>query len=297
MRSQSTALLALVTMCAFASNSVLCRLALLPGLLDPGSFTVVRLASGALLLIVLLRVRGSRGWKSPHWGGALALAGYAGPFSYAYVTIPVGVGALVLFAAVQITMVGWDVARGRRVTGHEWSGLTLALAGLAALTLPGAASADPLGAALMGLAGISWGIYSIIGKGSADPLANTGSNFLFAIPFVLPLLALPSSGVVSADGLLLGLASGALASGLGYVLWYTVLPRVSSTQAAILQMMVPVLAALAGAMFLDEIIGLRMILAGTAILSGIFLAVVLPAWRTAAPISVIQRSPSEGSET
>lgn len=282
-------------MCAFASNSVLCRLALLPGLLDPGYFTMVRLTSGALLLVALLGLRGNRGWKSPHWGAALALAGYAGPFSYAYVTIPVGVGALILFAAVQITMVGSDVARGRRVTAHEWGGLVLALGGLAALTLPGAASADPVGAALMAFAGVSWGIYSIIGRGSGDPLANTGSNFLFAIPFALPLLALPSSGAMTMNGILLGIASGAVASGLGYALWYTVLPRVSATQAAILQMMVPVLAALAGAIFLDETIGLRLILAGAAILFGIFLAVVLPAWRTVASVPVAQRSPSEGA--
>ncbi|GJQ19797.1 MAG: membrane protein [Bacteroidia bacterium] len=283
---RSTPLLVLITLSAFASNSILCRLALVPDLVDPGTFTVLRLASGALMLVFLLRLRKDRTWKQPHWGAAVALGGYAALFSYSYVTIPVGVGAFVLFAAVQITMIGWDISRGRRVTGYEWSGLVLAVSGLAILTLPGSAAADVSGVAFMAAAGICWGVYSILGKGSRNPLGNTGSNFVFAVLLVWPLLVFSPVGEAKPGGVFLAVSSGALASGLGYVLWYALLPRISATQAAILQMLVPVLAAGGGVLFLNEFLDIRMVLAGTAILSGIFIAVVLPAYRNLETASV-----------
>lgn len=268
-------------------------MALLPGLVDPGTFTILRLASGALMLVFLLGLKKDRSWRTPHWGAALALAGYAAPFSYAYVTIPVGVGAFVLFAAVQITMIGWDISRGRRVTRNEWFGLALAASGLTMLSLPGAKTADLSGVTLMAVAGISWGVYSIIGKGSNNPLGNTGSNFMFSVILAWPLLVSSPVGETKADGLMLAIGSGALASGLGYVLWYTVLPRISTTQAAILQLLVPVLAAAAGVIVLNESVTARMALASAATLSGIFLAVVLPAYRNVKAVSVPADSSKE----
>ncbi|HEX9615554.1 MAG TPA: DMT family transporter [Bacteroidota bacterium] len=280
--ASSTIPIAAATMLAFASNSILCRLALLPGSIDAGSFTIVRLLSGALILIAITAARKDGSWKVPHWRAALALFCYAAPFSYAYVRIPVGVGALVLFPAVQLTMIGWDIARGKRLHLLEWSGLALAMVGLVVLTLPGVTAPDPIGAGLMATAGISWGMYSLIGRGNKNPGANTASNFLFGLLFALPLLAFSGGSVhVSDVGLTYAIVSGSLASGLGYVLWYRLLPRITATQAGILQLLVPVLAALAGVMFLGEPMTNRLVFAGAAIIGGVALAVVVPTVRTA----------------
>lgn len=278
--ARSTALLAAFTMVAFASNSVLCRLALLPDLIDPGSFTLVRLVSGAIVLIALVSIRKNGSWRSPHWLAALALFAYAAPFSFAYVRIPVGIGAIILFPAVQLTMIGWDLFHGKKLHAMEWTGLGLALGGLAVLTLPGATAPDPLGAALMAVAGVAWGVYSIIGRGSKNAVANTSSNFVFASLFAIPLVAaVPSASHWTADGIVLGTVSGGLASGIGYVTWYTILPRITSTQAGILQLLVPILATLAGIAILDEPFTMRLAFAAVAIISGVALAVVVPNYR------------------
>lgn len=272
---RSTAVLAIITMVAFASNSVLGRLALQPGLIDAGTFTLLRLLSGAVVLAVLAGFRQSTTWKHPQWIAAVALFAYAAPFSFAYVRIPVAVGALVLFPAVQLTMIGWDMMHGKRLHVREWFGLVLAMGGLVLLTLPGVSAPDPLGAALMGLAGVAWGVYSIIGRGSSDALANTASNFVYSLLFALPLMAVSGSDIhVTPDGLFYATASGALASGLGYALWYTVLPRISATQAGILQLLVPILATLAGALLLGEPLDTRMIASAVAIVAGVGLAVI-----------------------
>lgn len=279
-RVRSTAFLAGFTLTAFASNSVLCRLALQPDLIDPGSFTLVRLVSGAIVLVALVSVRKSGSWHSPHWPAALALFAYAAPFSFAYVRIPVGIGAIILFPAVQLTMIGWDLFHGKKMHAMEWTGLSLALGGLAILTLPGAAAPDPLGAALMAIAGIAWGVYSIVGRGSRNAVANTSSNFAFASLFAIPLVAAaPSASHWTTDGIILGAVSGGLASGIGYVTWYTILPRITSTQAGILQLLVPILATLAGIVILDEPMSLRLAAAAVLVIAGVALAVVVPTKR------------------
>lgn len=264
-------------MAAFASNSILCRLALLSGSIDAGTFTIVRLFSGAIMLVTIMSVRKDTSWRVPHWGAAFALFCYAAPFSFAYVRIQVGMGALVLFPAVQLTMIGWDVARGKRLHFLEWTGLLLAMGGLVALTLPGVTAPDPLGAGLMAVAGISWGVYSLIGRGGRNPVGNTASNFTFGLLFAIPLVAIPGTTMhISGEGLAFAAVSGSIASGFGYVLWYRLLPRITATQAGILQLLVPVLAAVAGVVFLGEPMTSRLVLAGLAIISGVALAVVVP---------------------
>ncbi len=279
-QTRSTALLAGFTMIAFASNSVLCRLALQPNLIDPGSFTLVRLLSGAIVLASLVSIRNSGTWRSPHWLGALALFAYAAPFSFAYVRIPIGIGAIILFPAVQLTMIGWDLFHGKKLHAMEWTGLGLALGGLAILTLPGATAPDPLGAGLMAVAGIAWGAYSLIGRGSNNAMANTASNFTYAVLFSIPLVAsVPSEMHWTANGFMLAAVSGGLASGIGYAAWYTILPRITATQAGILQLLVPILATLAGIVILDEPISIRLAVAAVAVISGVALAVVVPSYR------------------
>jgi len=277
---RSTALLAGFTMAAFASNSVLCRLALQPNLIDPGSFTLVRLLGGAIVLVTFVSTRNSGSWRSPHWPAALALFAYAAPFSYAYVRIPIGIGAVILFPAVQLTMIGWDLFHGKKLHAMEWTGLALALGGLAILTLPGATAPDPLGAALMAVAGVAWGVYSIIGRGSKNAVANTAGNFAYAVLFAIPLVgSVPSQMHWTPDGLLLATVSGGLASGIGYAAWYTILPRITATQAGILQLLVPILATLAGILVLAEPFTMRLAVAAIAIITGVALAVVMPNYR------------------
>lgn len=278
--TRSTLLFAAFTMTAFASNSVLCRLALQPNLIDPGSFTLVRLLGGAIILVTLVSVRNGGSWRTPHWPAALALFAYAAPFSFAYVRIPIGIGAIILFPAVQLTMIGWDLVHGKKLHAMEWTGLGLALGGLAVLTLPGAEAPDPLGAALMAVAGIAWGAYSLLGRGSKNAVANTAGNFVFAVLFAIPLVgAVPSQVHLTSNGLVLAAVSGGLASGIGYAAWYTILPRITATQAGILQLLVPILATLAGIVILDEPFTMRLAIAAAAIITGVALAVVVPNYR------------------
>lgn len=266
---------------AFAANSLLCRLALAGDTIDAASFTGIRLLSGACVLTLL-------SWKRPQRQGALgsfasafALFSYAAAFSYAYLRLGAGMGALILFGCVQATMIGAGIVRGERPGPATWAGVLLALLGLLRLALPFTSKGDALGAGMMALAGIAWGIYSLRGRrASADPLHATAGNFVRSLPFALVLwLAATTTSMadafpphVSVQGVLLAIASGALASGIGYSLWYTALPQLSATQAGVVQLLVPILAAWGGVMLLDEEITIRLLSGGTAVLGGVALA-------------------------
>jgi drug/metabolite transporter (DMT)-like permease len=266
--------LAAVALLCFAANSVLARLALGSGHIDPASFTAIRLASGALVLGLLLRSRGGAGVASPgRWSGAALLFLYAAPFSFAYVSLPTGTGALLLFGAVQLTMIGAGLVSGERPRPREWVGLVVALGGLVYLNLPGLGAPSLHGALLMLLAGAAWGFYSLRGRGAGPPLARTAESFLLATPMGLALAAagLPHAHL-SAAGVWCAVASGAVASGGGYAVWYAVLPRLSATRAGTLQLAVPVLAALAGTALLAERVSLRLVASAFAILGGVGLA-------------------------
>jgi len=257
----------------FAANSLLCRAALRPGLVDPATFTLVRVASGAAALglaqLVARRARPAGGTL----GSAAALVLYAAAFSLAYVRIGAGVGALILFGAVQLTMVGWAAARGARPRPVQVAGLLIALAGLGWLVLPGVAAPDPVGTGLMLLAGTAWGTYSLRGRGATDPLATTAHNFLLGLPAAAALAAWLAPGShATAAGLALATVSGAIASGGGYALWYAVLPALGATRAAVVQLAVPVLAGLGASAFLGEPLTARIAAAGAAILVGVALA-------------------------
>jgi len=269
-----TALCAGAALAGFAANSLLCRAALRGGEIDAWSFTAVRMASGALVLGLLART-----WRAGSWASALALVAYAGLFSLAYLLIPAGVGALVLFGAVQATMIGWSVRSGRRPRALEWCGLALALGGLAWLTLPGAGAPDARGLGLMASAGIAWGIYSLRGRSAQRPLLATAGNFARGVVLVLPFAAF-AKVEIGARGFGLACASGALASGLGYSLWYAALPGMSATRAALVQLSVPLLTACAAGLLLGERPSERLFVSGAAILGGIALAVLWPQRRS-----------------
>lgn len=267
--------LTVVAMIAFAANSVLCRLALQQTDIDPASFTVIRLVSGAVMLAVLLQVKGLTPGRAGNWGSALALFAYAGAFSYAYVSLPTGVGALLLFAAVQATMILAGLAHGERLAARQWSGLTLAFGGLVYLLMPGLSAPPLLGAALMISAGVAWGVYSLRGRGTRDALAATGGNFLRTVPMALGLGILGSGEVhVDLSGAFYAVLSGALASGAGYAVWYSALRGLKATSAATVQLSVPVIAALGGVAFLGEALTLRLVLSSVAILGGVALVLL-----------------------
>jgi drug/metabolite transporter (DMT)-like permease len=261
---------------AFAANSILCRLALSEEAIDPASFTSVRLMAGAVMLYAL--VRGHRGGSAPlkgSWLSAALLALYAVPFSLAYVSLTAGAGALLLFGAVQATMLLASVGAGERPDAGQWIGVVLALAGLVYLLLPGLASPPLMAAMLMLLAGVAWGVYSLLGKGSADPLRETAGNFVRAVPFAIAVSAVMLRDLhLELRGLVLAIASGAVASGLGYVLWYAALRNLSGFTASIVQLAGPVLAAAGGVLLLDERISLRLAVAATLVLGGIALAIM-----------------------
>lgn len=277
-----TSLATAAALFGFAANSLLCRMALGAQSIDAWSFTSVRLVSGALMLFLLARATSSSrsGPSGGSWASAAALFTYAAAFSLAYLRLSTGVGALLLFAAVQTTMIGWGLLRGERPTPVEWVGLVIAFGGLVLLTLPGAVAPDPVGLGLMVLAGMAWGVYSLRGRGSRFPLAATADNFARSVPMALAGLALAwSSTHLSVRGVVLAASSGAIASGLGYSLWYLALPGLSATRAAVVQLTVPVLAALAGVWLLGERVSLRLAVAGAMILGGVAIAVVLRRWR------------------
>jgi drug/metabolite transporter (DMT)-like permease len=267
--------LTLSALVAFAGNSVLCRLALGARAIDAYSFTVVRLGSGALALLLLniwrepfrVSVRGS-------WRGAFFLVLYALPFSLAYVQLDAGIGALLLFAVVQLTMIGSGLRSGERPLPLEWLGFVGALGGLVYLVFPGLTAPDPIGAGLMTVAGVGWGGYSIIGKTAGDPGSVTARNFQRAALLVLPaaVLVLPWLSL-SIRGVLLATASGVLASGLGYTAWYAALKSLPVTRAGLVQLSVPVIAAASGVIFLGEALTIRLISASAVILGSVVLAI------------------------
>lgn len=263
-----------LAMLAFAGNSLLCRLALRDTGIDAASFTAIRLGSGALILAAILMSRGKRPTAGGSWPMAAMLFAYAVCFSFAYRDLTAATGALLLFGAVQLTMMGYGLWTGERIGGLRLVGLLFALGGLVWLLLPGLAAPPWLEAALMLAAGASWGVYSLLGKGAGDPTAATGGNFLRTLPFAAALmLATVSSGTVDHTGALYAVLSGAVTSGLGYVLWYAVLPMLRATSAATVQLCVPAIAALGGAMLLAEPVTARLLVASVAVLGGIALTI------------------------
>ena len=267
--------LTLLAMVAFAANSLLCRLALKGTGIDAATFTSIRIASGALSLSLIVRLRGCGVSGAGNWLSALALFAYAAAFSFAYLSLPASTGALLLFGAVQTTMIGYGIRKGERFESQQWIGLTCALAGLAGLLLPGL-SAPPLGGAVLMLcAGVAWGVYSLRGKGTGNPTAVTAGNFLRAVPLAAALSAAMSAHAsIDSAGFWYATGSGALASGIGYAIWYAALPGLKAGNAATVQLSVPVIATLGAVVFLGESVTIRIVLASAAILGGIALVVV-----------------------
>jgi drug/metabolite transporter (DMT)-like permease len=273
-RRRLTTLL-MLAMLAFAGNSLLCRLALQNTDIDAATFTTIRLVSGALTLWLFVRIRGGTFGMEGSWPSALALFVYAAGFSFAYVSLPAATGALLLFGAVQVTMIGYGIWTRERATARHFLGFSLAFAGLLSFLLPGIAAAPLRGSMLMLCAGAAWGIYSLRGRGSSAPVKVTAGNFLRAAPIAMALSVL-TIGDASPDGAGVGYAivSGALTSGIGYVLWYSVLPSLKATQAASAQLSVPMIAALGGVLLLGEPLSLRVIVASVAILGGLSLTLL-----------------------
>lgn len=267
-----TLFLTAVAMLAFAGNSLLCRLALKTTEIDPATFTSLRLLSGAVMLALLLRLRHGRAAMAGSWGGATALFIYAAAFSFAYGSLAAGVGALLLFGAVQISMLLWGWRQGERPGPMSLAGLLLAFAGLLTLLLPGASAPALGGSLLMLLAGVAWGAYSLLGRTSSDALAATTGNFVRSLPMAALLsLVLLQTASWDMNGVLYALASGALASGLGYAIWYMAIVDLKAIQAATVQLSVPIITALAGGLLLGEALSLRLTLSSLAVLGGIAL--------------------------
>ncbi len=268
-------LLTSLAMAAFAGNSILCRLALHQTGIDAGNFTSIRMFSASLTLAAIVRVVRQNSGPSGSWLSALALFAYAAAFSFAYVSLPAATGALLLFGAVQTTMIGFGLWRGERLGRAQTAGLALALIGLTGLLLPGLEAPPAAGSFLMLCAGIAWGIYSLRGRSAGNPLLATAGNFFRTIPFTMALTLLMSKQVaLDGTGVLYAVLSGALTSGVGYAIWYTVLPSLKAMQAATVQLSVPVIAALGGILFLNEPLTVRFILASIAILAGIAVVIV-----------------------
>jgi drug/metabolite transporter (DMT)-like permease len=275
-------ILTLLAMIAFASNSLLCRLALKQTSTDAASFTLIRIISGAvaLWLIMIMRQRVESTPLQGNWLSGLALFVYAAAFSFAYITLSVATGALLLFGAVQAAMILWGLRKGESLDLRQLFGLTVALAGLVVLLLPGL-SAPPLdGAMLMLGAGAAWGIYSLRGRGTSDAISATAGNFIRAVPFavVLSLAFIPQLRV-DATGIFYAVLSGAIASGVGYVIWYLALPSLKAASAATVQLAVPVLTAAGGILLLAEPLTIRFLIASAAVLGGIALVVIPPRHR------------------
>ncbi len=276
MHPARTALLTLTALVAFAGNSLLCRAALAGTNMDAASFTSLRLLSGALVLWLLLHLRGGSHAGRGNWQSGLALFVYAAGFSFAYTQLTAAAGALILFAAVQATMIGYGWYVGERLRALQGVGLLLACGGLAGLLLPGTSAPPLTGSLLMLSAGMAWGIYSLRGRNSTNALKVTAGNFIRAavLAAALSALLLPNASW-DARGILYAVLSGGLASGLGYAIWYTALPALRATSAATVQLCVPALAALGGVVFLGEAITLRLLLASVAILGGIALVILV----------------------
>ncbi len=267
-----TLLLTTLAMLAFAGNSLLCRAALRDSGMDPASFTGIRLTAGAAVLWMLLALRSRPAAAHGSWWAAVALFTYAAAFSYAYLHLDAGAGALLLFGAVQLSMTAWGLFKGERL--HRWqvTGMLLASAGLVALLLPDSRTPSLPASLLMLAAGGAWGVYSLLGRGAPDPLAATTGNFQRTLPMAALLGLFALDGLDwNASGVIYALLSGGLASGVGYALWYAALPGLAAMQAASVQLSVPLLTALAGSLLLGETLTTRLLLAGVAILGGIAL--------------------------
>jgi len=278
--------LTFLAMIAFASNSLLCRAALKQTTIDAATFTLDRIFSGAAALWIIVTVAAvyDRRTNSPSarrallqgtWLSALVLCIYAAAFSFAYITLPAGTGALLLFGAVQGTMIFWGFRQGERLDTIQTIGLVAALAGLILLLFPGLSAPAPVSSILMLSAGVAWGIYSLRGKGEKSPISATAGNFLRAVPFAaLISVIMIRHHRFDSLGAIYAMISGAITSGLGYIIWYSALRGLKATSAATVQLSVPALAALGGIIFLGEPITLRLILASFAILGGIALVLI-----------------------
>ena len=278
-KGTATAALTALALIAFAGNSVFCRLALAEPIIDPASYTGVRLITGAVTLWIITVFLGERslGSSGGNWISAAMLFLYAVTFSFAFISLSAGTGALILFASVQITMIAVGLYTGERPEILEWLGLFIAIAGLIYLVSPGITAPPILGSVLMAAAGIAWGTYSLRGRGAGDPVGVTTDNFLRTVPLAIGvvLLWLPTL-TITPMGFLWAALSGSITSGVGYVLWYAALPRLTATRAATVQLAVPVLAALAGVFVLSEAISLRLIISAVVILGGVGLAISRP---------------------
>lgn len=259
-----------IVMIAFAGNSLLCRVALTTTNIDAASFTTIRIVSGAITLFILILLGRRTRSVSGNWLSAMALFGYAAGFSFAYLELSAATGALLLFGAVQCTMIGYGLMKGERMNLIETMGVFIAVAGLVGLLLPGLSTPPILSAMMMLGAGVSWGIYSLRGRGVSDATRETAGNFVRAIPFALfaSIVSLPNMQI-DLSGAVYAVLSGAVASGLGYAIWYAVLPLMRATSAATVQLTVPALAAIGGIAFLNESITLQLGLASAAILGGV----------------------------
>ncbi|SHG46725.1 EamA-like transporter family protein [Marinomonas polaris DSM 16579] len=277
----------ILALLAFAANSVLCRLALNDGLIDPAQFTTWRLLSGAATLVLLSAFQSLKhqhndlkiAWLEGSWLSAFALFIYALGFSYAYVTLSTGMGALILFGAVQLTLILFAVWAGQKLVWLEWLGLAIAFAGFVYLVLPTLSSPSLLGFVLMTLAGVAWGLYTWRGKISTKPLFATTSNFVRTIPMLLIALLVihlntEQSQIAQPEGIILAVTSGAIMSGLGYAIWYAVLPYLSASMAAVLQLLVPIIATIGGVVFANESITLHLVIATLSVLGGVLLVIL-----------------------
>jgi len=266
-----------LAMTAFAANSILCRLALGPPDIDAASFTAIRLVSGAAMLLVIARASGRHRTKQSRgdWKSGAALFVYAIMFSFAYLRLDVGTGALVLFALVQATMILWGLVRGERPRPLQWLGLAGAFGGLVYLVSPGLAAPSMIGSLMMGTAGVAWGVYSLRGRGATDPIVATTDNFVRSVPMVLVVAVVFYQSIdLSTRGVLIAIASGAIASGVGYIAWYAALRGLSATRAASVQLIVPAIAAAGGVAFLGEAVSLRLTISALLILGGVGLTLV-----------------------
>ncbi|MEZ5536010.1 MAG: DMT family transporter [Thiolinea sp.] len=272
-----TVLLTAFALLAFAGNSVLCRLALGDGAIDAASFTVIRLLSGMVVLALIIVASGSHKAAATkgNWPASAMLFLYAITFSYAYISLDTGTGALILFGSVQLTMIAVSLVSGNRLHATEWLGVAIACTGFVYLVMPTLSTPSFSGFLLMTIAGVAWGFYTLRGRGSASPLSDTAYNFLRTLPLVVVLLVLTLRDMqLSQSGVLLAVLSGAVASGIGYTVWYIALGGLSVVQAAVVQLLVPVIATIGGVIFAGELLSLRLVMASLLVLGGILLVVL-----------------------
>jgi len=272
-----TVVFSAMALIAFAANSVLCRLALGDESIDAAGFTVIRLLSGAVVLSIILIFSSNKNstLSRGSWSASVMLFVYAIAFSFAYIALDTGTGALILFGAVQVTMILMALISGYRLHISEWLGVALAFFGFVYLVLPGVTAPPLFSFSLMTIAGIAWGLYTLKGKGSSNPLADTTYNFLRTTPLLIILTFATLQNLhLTFEGILLAVLSGGIASGIGYTMWYIALAGLSATQAAVIQLLVPIIAAFGGVIFVSEAITFRLAFAALMILGGVLLVVL-----------------------